>query len=67
MHDSYPENVAQVHQFLFAQDDSTFVDLFSLPQEELSTMEGSSDDNPIVLQGDKVEEFRALCWALYMP
>lgn len=27
--------------------------------------EGESDDNPIRLQGDSAEEFRALLWALY--
>lgn len=27
--------------------------------------EGESDDNPIRLQGDLAEEFRALLWALY--
>jgi len=27
--------------------------------------EGESDDNPIRLQGDTAQEFRALLWALY--
>jgi hypothetical protein len=27
--------------------------------------EGESDDNPIRLQGDTADEFRALLWALY--
>lgn len=27
--------------------------------------EGESDDNPIRLQGDTAEEFRALLWSLY--
>ena len=27
--------------------------------------EGESDDNPIRLQGDTTDEFRALLWALY--
>ncbi|KAJ7471832.1 hypothetical protein FB451DRAFT_1251115 [Mycena latifolia] len=27
--------------------------------------QGTSDDDPIVLTGDTVEEFRSLCWALY--
>ncbi|KAJ6617926.1 hypothetical protein B0H10DRAFT_2218094 [Mycena sp. CBHHK59/15] len=29
------------------------------------TPQGSSDDNPLTLTGDTVEEFRALFWALY--
>ena len=28
-------------------------------------MEGESDDNPIHLQGDTADEFRALLWSLY--
>lgn len=31
----------------------------------MTVAEGDSDDNPIRLQGDTAEEFRALLWALY--
>ena len=30
-----------------------------------AAQEGESDDNPIRLQGDTADEFRALLWALY--
>jgi hypothetical protein len=44
--------------------------MFSLPSDSTSgssmtVVEGDSDDNPIRLQGDTAEEFRALLWALY--
>ena len=45
--------------------------MFSLPSDSSSDSsmsvgpEGESDDNPIRLQGDTAEEFRALLWALY--
>ncbi|KAJ7471831.1 hypothetical protein FB451DRAFT_1175625 [Mycena latifolia] len=38
--------------------------MFQLPQGA-DKPQGTSDDDPIVLTGDTVEEFRALCWALY--
>ena len=38
--------------------------MFTLPQGECQE-EGLSDDNPIVLQGDSVQEFRHFLWALY--
>lgn len=39
--------------------------MFSLPQGDQCEAEGQSDDNPIVLQGDTVDEFRNFLWALY--
>ena len=57
------------------KDKSTFDSMFSLDLDlrshTISTCsssigpEGESDDNPIRLQGDSAEEFRALLWALY--
>jgi len=43
---------------------SSFNSMFSLPQGG-QEMEGKSDDNPIVLSGDTVTEFRHFLWALY--
>ena len=41
--------------------------MFLLPQApgEDSVVEGKSDETPIALHGDKVEEFMDLLWALY--
>lgn len=38
--------------------------MFSLPSRGDSG-EGTSDENPVVLSGDTVEEFQALLWVLY--
>jgi hypothetical protein len=38
--------------------------MFPLPQGDREA-EGSSDENPIVLVGDTVREFKHLLWALY--
>ena len=61
----------QVHRSTLTKDKSTFDTMFSLPSDSSSDSsmsvgpEGESDDNPIRLQGDTAEEFRALLWALY--
>lgn len=55
------------------KDKSTFDSMFSLDLDLRSHTgtdpsigpEGESDDNPIRLQGDSADEFRALLWALY--
>jgi hypothetical protein len=38
--------------------------MFMLPQGD-NEIEGRSDENPIVLTGDTVAEFRHFLWALY--
>jgi len=38
--------------------------MFTLPQGDQDA-EGYSDDNPIVLHGDTIAEFRHFLWALY--
>jgi hypothetical protein len=48
----------------FGQDNSFFRTMFTLPQGN-NDIEGRSDDNPIVLTGDTVPEFRHFLWALY--
>ncbi|TFK52304.1 hypothetical protein OE88DRAFT_1657494 [Heliocybe sulcata] len=68
----------KVHRSNLMKDGSTFDTLFSLPSEGANpspgvtaptvggaVVEGESDDNPIRLQGDSADEFRALLWALY--
>jgi len=66
------ENILfKVHRSTLTKDKSTFDTMFSLPSDSSSDSsmtvgpEGESDDNPIHLQGDTAEEFRALLWALY--
>ncbi|KAJ7902668.1 hypothetical protein B0H14DRAFT_1142428 [Mycena olivaceomarginata] len=53
-----------VHRFLLERDSSTFQTMFQLPQG-VSQPQGSTDEDPILLVGDTVAQFRALCWALY--
>ncbi|KAF9220922.1 hypothetical protein BS17DRAFT_786220 [Gyrodon lividus] len=53
-----------VHRSILSADSSSFGTLFTLPQGNIP-VEGTSDDNPIVLQGDTTEEFRNFLWSLY--
>lgn len=53
----------QINRFVLARDGSTFEGMFTLPKNN-EPVQGSSDDNPIVLYDD-TNDFRALCWALY--
>ncbi|KIP10202.1 hypothetical protein PHLGIDRAFT_65999 [Phlebiopsis gigantea 11061_1 CR5-6] len=64
----------RVHRSTLTKDRSAFETMFQLSSETDSSrsessvtiaMEGESDDNPIRLQGDTADEFRALLWALY--
>ncbi|KAI0826848.1 hypothetical protein BC628DRAFT_1338692 [Trametes gibbosa] len=64
----------KVHRSVLTRDKSAFETMFQLSGETDSarsdssmttTQEGESDDNPIRLQGDTADEFRALLWALY--
>ncbi|KAG1879156.1 hypothetical protein F4604DRAFT_1891821 [Suillus subluteus] len=63
----------RVHRSILTKDKSTFDSMFSLDSDLRSSSstsvtagpEGESDDNPIRLQGDTAQEFRALLWALY--
>ena len=63
---------------MLVKDGSTFEDMFSLDlrsmvigvhdlegSSALAQQEGETDDNPICLEGDNVDEFRALLWSLY--
>ncbi|KAJ7078682.1 hypothetical protein C8R44DRAFT_836688 [Mycena epipterygia] len=53
-----------VHRTILSKDNSSFSTMFTLPQGDHES-EGRSDDNPIVLTGDTVSEFRHFLWALY--
>ncbi|KAF7987052.1 hypothetical protein HWV62_187 [Athelia sp. TMB] len=65
----------KVHRSTLTKDKSTFDSMFSLDLDLRAHTtsstgasigpEGESDDNPIRLQGDTADEFRALLWALY--
>ncbi|KAI0648161.1 hypothetical protein C8Q79DRAFT_1008509 [Trametes meyenii] len=64
----------RVHRSVLTKDKSAFETMFQLAGEADSArsdtsmtapQEGESDDNPIHLQGDTADEFRALLWALY--
>ncbi|CCM04931.1 uncharacterized protein FIBRA_07128 [Fibroporia radiculosa] len=63
----------KVHRSILMKDKSAFETMFQLTAEtdsarsdcSMTAPEGESDDNPIRLQGDTADEFRALLWALY--
>ena len=50
----------------FEQDSAAFSDTFRLPPiNGAYGVEGSSDDNPIKLQGITESEFRPLLWVMF--
>ena len=51
----------KVHRTLLSRDSSLFSDMFSLPQPS-KDVDGRSDDFPLVLSGDTVEEFKSFLW-----
>ena len=57
------EFVSQIHKFMLSRDSSVFRDMFALPGGD-NSLQGSSDEMPIVLQ-DKVADFHSLCWLIY--
>ncbi|KAL0069102.1 hypothetical protein AAF712_003788 [Marasmius tenuissimus] len=58
------DTLFNVHRTILSKDHSSFSTMFTLPQGGAEA-EGRSDDNPIVLTGDKPSEFRNFLWALY--
>ncbi|KXN82336.1 hypothetical protein AN958_02666 [Leucoagaricus sp. SymC.cos] len=58
----------KIHRSLLERHSSVFQGMFSLPQPgssaPLSPTWGTNDENPVKCY-DSIEEFRALCWALY--
>ncbi|KIL59055.1 hypothetical protein M378DRAFT_188059 [Amanita muscaria Koide BX008] len=53
-----------VHRSLLSRDSSSFTNMFTLPQGD-KPVQGKSDDNPVLLLGDTVTEFKHFLWALY--
>ncbi|KDQ62689.1 hypothetical protein JAAARDRAFT_30590 [Jaapia argillacea MUCL 33604] len=53
-----------VHRTILSRDSSSFGSMFTFPQGD-NQEEGMSDDNPIILIGDAVSEFKNFLWALY--
>lgn len=53
----------KIHKALFTRRSTFFETLFSLPQRT-DRQEGESDEDPIVCY-DRLEDFQALCWAVY--
>ncbi|EKM79200.1 hypothetical protein AGABI1DRAFT_113797 [Agaricus bisporus var. burnettii JB137-S8] len=53
-----------VHKSRLSMDSSSFGTMFSLPSGE-HPVEGTSDDNPIILSGDTAADFRHFLWSLY--
>ena len=73
---AYLQALSQVHRSILCQDGSAFEDMFSvsgahaqspITDEEpaIEVGEGDSDDRPIYLHGDSVEQFGDLLWSLY--
>ncbi|KAI3618218.1 hypothetical protein WG66_005777 [Moniliophthora roreri] len=58
------DTLFNVHRTMLSKDNSSFGTMFTLPQGSAEA-EGRSDDNPIILTGDKPSEFRHFLWALY--
>ncbi|KAJ7069520.1 hypothetical protein C8F01DRAFT_1113027 [Mycena amicta] len=58
------DTLFNVHRTILSKDNSLFSSMFSLPQGQRE-VEGRSDDNPVILTGDTVDEFRHFLWALY--
>jgi len=55
--------VGQIHRYRLASDGSAFGSMFTLPSGE-KCPNSTTEDEPLILQ-DSIDEFRALCWALY--
>ena len=66
-HISKVENTLfKIHKrLLIRSEDSTFATMFKLPRS--SQTEGETDDTPIELNGDSVQDFEGLMRVLYPP
>ncbi|KAJ6462199.1 hypothetical protein C8R45DRAFT_1220639 [Mycena sanguinolenta] len=56
----------KTHKFHFIHNSPVFATMFTLPSGN-GNPEGLSDDHPIVLEGEKAEEFRAVLKYIYSP
>ncbi len=58
------ETLFRIHKrLLIGSESSVFASIFSLPPSE--AIEGQTDERPIVLEGDSLEQFEALMKILY--
>ncbi len=60
------EVLFRIHKrLLIGSESSAFASMLRLPQSE--AIEGQTDERPIVLEGDSLEQFEALMKILYPP
>jgi hypothetical protein len=57
----------RVHRYFFIRESVVFRDMLSIPAPSDKAREGDSDDKPIILEGIKSDDFRALMWMWYDP
>ena len=58
----------RVHRYFFLRDSPIFRDMLSIPvPASSSSPEGTSDDNPIVLDQVESKDFEHLLWMYYNP
>ncbi|KAJ7319422.1 hypothetical protein DFH08DRAFT_1086285 [Mycena albidolilacea] len=56
----------KIHKFILVHNSSVFATMFDLPVGKGNT-EGSSDDLPIILQGENAKDFRVVLKHIYAP
>ncbi|SJK98059.1 uncharacterized protein ARMOST_01316 [Armillaria ostoyae] len=61
------ETLFNVPRYHFENFSEVFKTMFSLPQSDNVTVDGSSDEHPLVLQGVTAQEFRSLLSAMLLP
>ncbi|KAJ7620370.1 hypothetical protein FB45DRAFT_1006916 [Roridomyces roridus] len=61
------QTLFKIHRFQLTNNSPVFDALFSLPVGEISLVEGSSDELPIVLDGDTASDFSSLLKFIYAP
>ena len=54
-----------VHRHFFMRESAVFHDMLSIPSGSETTIEGLSDENPIVLQDVKEVHFGWMLWMFY--
>ncbi|KIP10179.1 hypothetical protein PHLGIDRAFT_11426 [Phlebiopsis gigantea 11061_1 CR5-6] len=59
------DTLFRVHRFLLSRDSSAFEDMFSMPRCGNSPKEGHSDEEPILLESENVDDFAELLSILY--
>ena len=54
-------------RYLFEESSDIFRDMFSLPVPEGTSYDGCSDEQPLILEGVRKEDFRCLLKAMKFP